>query len=466
VETPYNSSFNSSLTMGGGRDQASSGFAWWAGNARLINLSGKLLGAHVAHAGLIVFWAGAMTLFEVAHFIPEKPMYEQGLILLPHLAAQGWGVSTGGEVVDTFPYFVVGVLHLISSAVLGLGGIYHAVRGPETLEEYSAFFGYDWKDKNKMTSIIGFHLIILGIGAFLLVIKAMFFGGLYDTWAPGGGDVRVINNPTLNPAVIFGYVLRSPFGGEGSIVSVNNLEDVVGGHIWVGLILIFGGIFHVLTKPFAWARRAFIWSGEAYLSYSLGALSLMAFIATNFVWFNNTVYPSEFYGPTGPEASQAQALTFLIRDQRLGANVGSAQGPTGLGKYLMRSPTGEIIFGGETMRFWDVRAPWLEPLRGPNGLDLDKIKNDIQPWQARRAAEYMTHAPLGSLNSVGGVATEINSFNFVSPRSWLACFHFVMFFFFLVGHLWHAGRARAAVAGFEKGINRETEAVLAMSDLD
>ena len=34
------------------------------------------------------------------------------------------------------------------------------------------------------------------------------------------------------------------------------------------------------------------------------------------------------------------------------SNVASAQGPTGLGKYLMRSPTGEIIFGGETMRFW------------------------------------------------------------------------------------------------------------------
>ena len=466
METPYNTSLNSSLVLGGGRDQESSGFAWWAGNARLINLSGKLLGAHVAHSGLIVFWAGAMTLFEVAHFIPEKPMYEQGLILLPHLASQGWGVGAGGEVTDIFPYFVVGVLHLISSAVLGLGGIYHAVRGPETLEEYSAFFGYDWKDKNKMTTIIGFHLIILGLGAFLLVAKAMFFGGLYDTWAPGGGDVRVISNPTLNPAVIFGYLLKAPFGGEGWIISVNNLEDVVGGHIWIGLLLIAGGIFHILTKPFAWARRAFIWSGEAYLSYSLGALCLMAFIATNYVWFNNTVYPSEFYGPTGPEASQAQALTFLIRDQRLGANVGSAQGPTGLGKYLMRSPTGEIIFGGETMRFWDVRAPWLEPLRGPNGLDLDKIKNDIQPWQARRAAEYMTHAPLGSLNSVGGVATEINSFNFVSPRSWLSTSHFVLSFFFLVGHLWHAGRARAAAGGFEKGINRENEPVFSMGELD
>jgi len=457
---------SSNTIVAGNRDQESSGFAWWSGNARLINLSGKLLGAHVAHAGLIVFWAGAMTLFEVAHFIPEKPLYEQGFILLPHLATLGLGVGAGGEVVDIFPYFVVGVLHLISSAVLGLGGIYHAVRGPETLEEYSSFFGYDWKDKNQMTNIIGYHLILLGLGAFLLVFKAMFFGGVYDTWAPGGGDVRVITNPTLNPVVIFGYLLKSPFGGEGWIVSVNSMEDIIGGHIWVGFICVAGGVWHILTKPFGWVRRAFVWSGEAYLSYSLGALALMGFVASCMVWFNNTAYPSEFYGPTGPEASQAQALTFLVRDQRLGANVGSAQGPTGLGKYLMRSPTGEIIFGGETMRFWDFQGPWLEPLRGPNGLDLDKVKNDIQPWQARRAAEYMTHAPLGSLNSVGGVATEINSVNYVSPRAWLATSHFVLGFFFLVGHLWHAGLARAAVAGFEKGIDRETEAVLSMPDLD
>uniref|UniRef100_A0A1Y3BWP9 Photosystem II D2 protein n=2 Tax=Magnoliopsida TaxID=3398 RepID=A0A1Y3BWP9_HELAN len=320
---PVETLFNGTLALAG-RDQETTGFAWWAGNARLINLSGKLLGAHVAHAGLIVFWAGAMNLFEVAHFVPEKPMYEQGLILLPHLATLGWGVGPGGEVIDTFPYFVSGVLHLISSAVLGFGGIYHALLGPETLEESFPFFGYVWKDRNKMTTIL-------------------------------------------------------------------------------------------------------------------------------------------FYGPTGPEASQAQAFTFLVRDQRLGANVGSAQGPTGLGKYLMRSPTGEVIFGGETMRFWDLRAPWLEPLRGPNGLDLSRLKKDIQPWQERRSAEYMTHAPLGSLNSVGGVATEINAVNYVSPRSWLATSHFVLGFFFFVGHLWHAGRARAAAAGFEKGIDRDFEPVLSMT---
>jgi photosystem II CP43 chlorophyll apoprotein len=247
---------------------------------------------------------------------------------------------------------------------------------------------------------------------------------------------------------------------------VDNIEDVVGGHVWVAFLEVVGGVWHIFTKPWTWVRRAFIWSGEAYLSYSLGALAIMGFTACCMSWFNNTVYPSEFYGPTGPEASQSQTFTFLVRDQRLGTSVSSAQGPTGLGKYLMRSPTGEVIFGGETIRFWDFRGPWIEPLRSPRGLDLSKLKNDIQPWQERRSAEYITHAPLGSLNSVGGVATEINAVNFVSPRSWLACSHFCLRFFFFVGHLWHAGRSRTTRGGFEKGIDREKEPVLSIRPLD
>jgi photosystem II CP43 chlorophyll apoprotein len=184
----------------------------------------------------------------------------------------------------------------------------------------------------------------------------MYFGGVYDTYSVGGGDVRVITNPTINPGVIFGYLLKSPFVVMVGLC-VDNMEDI-GGHIWIGTLEILGGVWHILTKPWVWACRH-------------SAVSMMGFIACC-IWFN-TAYPSEFYGPTGP-ASQSQAFTFLVRDQRLGANVASAQGPTGLGKYLMRAPTGEIIFGGETMRFWDFRGPWLEPLRGPNGLDLNKLK--------------------------------------------------------------------------------------------
>ncbi len=181
---------------------------WWAGNARLKDVSGKLLGAHVAHSGLIVLWAGATTLWEISRLDIAQPMYEQGLILLPHLATLGWGVGAGGEIIDTHPYFVIGALHLISSAFLGLGGIYHAVFAPQYLESISEFFGYEWRDVNKMTTILGIHLTLLGAGAFLLVAKAMLFGGLYD---PLAADVRTVTNLTLNPAIIFGYL----FGASG-----------------------------------------------------------------------------------------------------------------------------------------------------------------------------------------------------------------------------------------------------------
>ena len=178
------------------------------------------------------------------------------------------------------------------------------------------------------------------------------------------------------------------------------------------------------------------------------------------------MYPSEFFGPTGPEASQAQGFTFLVRDQKLGIKVSSNQGPTALPKYLMRSPSGEIIFGGETMRFWSMSSGWVEPLRNSGGLDIYKIKKDIQCWQERRAAEFMTHAPLGSLNSVGGVATEVNSVNYVSPRSWLTSSHWVLSYFMLVGHWWHAGRSRSAALSFEKGISRVYEPLLYICPID
>ena len=63
------------------------------------------------------------------------------------------------------------------------------------------------------------------------------------------------------------------------------------------------------------------------------------------------MYPSEFFGPTGPGATQAQGFTFLVGNRKLGIKVSSNQGPTALPKYLMRPPSGEIIFGGETMGF-------------------------------------------------------------------------------------------------------------------
>jgi photosystem II CP43 chlorophyll apoprotein len=83
------------------------------------------------------------------------------------------------------------------------------------------------------------------------------------------------------------------------MASVDNLEDIIGGHVWVSLLCIVGGIFHIVSKPLDWAKRALVWSGEAYLSYSLGALAIAGFSVACFVSINDVAYPTVFYGPVG-----------------------------------------------------------------------------------------------------------------------------------------------------------------------
>ena len=161
--------------LGASRTLYGSRYAWWSGNARLIELNGKLLGAHISHASLLVLWAGSMSLFELCHYIKEKPLYEQGFILLPHLSTLSFGVGPGGEIVDVYVFFVIGVLHLLSSGVLALGGLYHSILGPERLEEtrFGSVFAFQWQDRFKVTSILGAHLISLGIARFLLWTLAL-----------------------------------------------------------------------------------------------------------------------------------------------------------------------------------------------------------------------------------------------------------------------------------------------------
>jgi hypothetical protein len=73
----------------------------------------------------------------------------------------------------------------------------------------------------------------------------------------------------------------------------------------------------------------------------------------------------------------------------------------------MRSPSGEIILVVK-LCVSGIYVLHGEPLRGPNGLISIKLRMIFSLGNV--VQQNMTHAPLGSLNSVGE-ATEINSVN-------------------------------------------------------
>lgn len=158
----------------------------------------------------------------------------------------------------------------------------NAIFGPERLEEttYASLFAYQLQDRFRITAILGAHLGSYGSAALFVFSKGVYLTGLYDTSASGGGSIRLIKDSSLslNAYVLFRYLARAPFGSNGSIISMNNMEDLLAGHYWVGTLAFIGAVSHIHTWPELFIKRGFTSSGEAYLCYSLSAIALCGFL--------------------------------------------------------------------------------------------------------------------------------------------------------------------------------------------
>ena len=268
-------------------------YGWWAGNSGVTNRSGKFIAAHAAHTGLIAFWAGAFTLFELARYDPSIPMGHQPLIALPHLATLGIGFDEAGVMMgNPTPVIAVAVVHLVGSMVYGAGGLLHSLLFSSDMQDSEVTqarkFKLEWDNPDNLTFILGHHLILFGLANIQFVEWARIHG-IYD---PVLGAVRQVEY-NLNLSAIWNH--------QFDFLSISSLEDVMGGHAFLAFLLITGGAFHIATKQvgeFTKFKGAGLLGAEAVLSFSLAGIGWMAIVAAFWCATNTTVYPEAFFGET------------------------------------------------------------------------------------------------------------------------------------------------------------------------
>jgi len=277
-------------------------YGWWVGNSVVTNKSSRFIGSHVGHTGLIAFACGASTLWELARFDPSIAMGHQSSIFLAHLASIGIGfdeagVWTGAHVAD------VAIFHLIGSMVYAGAALLHSLIFSEDTQNSSGLFAegrpehrqaarfkLEWDNPDNQTFILGHHLIFFGVASIWFVEWARIHG-IYD---PAVGAVRQVN---------YNLDLTAIWNHQFDFLSIDSLEDVMGGHAFLGFAEILGGAHHIATKmgsgilgQYTKFKGKGLLGAEAILSWSLAGIGWMAIVAAFWCASNTTVYPEAWYG--------------------------------------------------------------------------------------------------------------------------------------------------------------------------
>jgi len=223
-------------------------------------------------------------------------MGHQSSIFLAHLASIGIGfdnagVWTGAGVAE------IAIVHLILSMVYGGGGLLHSVLFTGDMQDskiaQARKFKLEWDNPDNQTFILGHHLVFFGVACIWFVEWARWHG-IYD---PAIGAIRQVD---------YNLDLSMIWQRQFDFLSIDSLEDVMGGHAFLAFVEITGGLFHVIAGSTPWqSKRLGEWSkfkganllsAEAILSWSLAGIGWMAIVAAFWCATNTTVYPEAWYG--------------------------------------------------------------------------------------------------------------------------------------------------------------------------
>jgi hypothetical protein len=150
------------------------------------------------------------------------------------------------------------------------------------------------------------------------------------------------------------------------------LQDVVGGHIWVGALEILGGIWHIRKPPAPWSRWLLKVNAHAVLSYSLAGVAWMAFLSCFFL-YNALVFPPELYGTGKAALANVQFLLGLVT----------------LGGYVWHASISRAEVQAKSNRTSEQRGPTV-----------------ISPSLADVAPATQATSPEKAIDSEGGVAHD------------------------------------------------------------
>jgi len=217
-------------------------------------------------------------------------MGHQPLIALPHLAALGIGFDETGTFVGGTAVVSIAVVHLVGSMVYGAGGLLHSLLFSGDMQDSSVGqarkFKLEWDNPDNQTFILGHHLIFFGVACIWFVEWARIHG-IYD---PAIGAIRQVE---------YNLNLNAIWNHQFDFLSIDSLEDVLGGHAFLAFLQISGGAFHIATRQvgdYTKFKGAGLLSAEAVLSWSLAGIGWMAIVAAFWCATNTTVYPEAFFG--------------------------------------------------------------------------------------------------------------------------------------------------------------------------
>jgi chlorophyll a/b binding light-harvesting protein PcbE len=176
--------------------------------------------------------------------------------------------------------------------VYGAGGLLHSVLFVGDMQDsevpQARKFKLEWDNPDNQTFILGHHLLFFGVACIWFVEWARIHG-IYD---PAIGAVRQVE---------YNLNLTNIWNHQFDFLSIDSLEDVMGGHAFLAFVEITGGAFHIATKQtgeYTEFKGKNILSAEAVLSWSLAGIGWMAIIAAFWCATNTTVYPEAWYGET------------------------------------------------------------------------------------------------------------------------------------------------------------------------